>query len=130
MPTPARGHKDTRNDPGIGLVLEPYVDSKPARSYGNGRLTFTPDFSTADCLGGFVESENVKHADGSLLPVDAARPASLVLRLQSPYMLTAARGQAMGADRAEVSIDDGKTYHAVELSDFQQRGSKARCPPS
>jgi hypothetical protein len=39
------GHKDTRNDPGFGLILEPYIDSKPARSYANGILTFAPDFA-------------------------------------------------------------------------------------
>ena len=43
------GHKDTRNDPGFGLVPEPYVKSKPARSYANGTLTFAPDFSSAAC---------------------------------------------------------------------------------
>ena len=112
------GHKDTVNDPGIGLILEPYLNSKPARSYGTGRLTFSPDFSTEACLRGFVECENVKHASGMLLPIDVARPASVVLKLQSPYLLTAAGGQAAGADRVEVSTDDGKTYQPVELRDF------------
>ena len=42
------GHKDTRNDPGIGLVLEPYFNACPSRCYGNGILTFSPDFSAVE----------------------------------------------------------------------------------
>ena len=64
------GHKDTRNDPGIGLVLEPYVTSKPARSYANGTLTFAPDFSSEGVLKSFSVAENVKYAGN----VARARP--------------------------------------------------------
>ncbi len=112
------GHKDTRNDPGIGLVLEPYVNSKPARSYANGFLRFSADFSRHDFLGSFVSVDNVRHAGGALAPAEAGRPAAVVLNLTSPYILTRARGETGGAAAAEVSVDDGKTYQAVELADF------------
>jgi hypothetical protein len=112
------GHKDTRNDPSYGLILEPYVTSVPARSYASGRLTFTPDLASADCLRGFAQSENVKHAGGALLPADPSKPAWVALKLESPYLLIKASGQAEGAGNVELSTDDGKTYQPVELKDF------------
>ena len=112
------GHKDTRNDPGFGLVLEPYLNSKPARSYGNGRLTFAPDFANEAFLKSFASVENVRYAGGALMPAEAAKPASVVLSLASPYLLTQARGEATGADRVEVSTDAGKTFKVADLKDF------------
>ena len=112
------GHKDTRNDPGIGLVLEPYVTSKPARSYANGMLAFTPDFSSQAVLKSFAAAENVKYADNSLVPAESGKPGTVVVDLASPYILTKAGGEATGADTVEVSIDGGKTFKPVELKDF------------
>jgi hypothetical protein len=114
------GHKDTRNDPGFGLVLEPYVNSKPARSYGNGILTFAPDFSSDSFLKAFSHVENVKFADNALVPADAGRPAAVVLNLASPYILTKAKGEATGADTVEVSVDGGKTFKPADLKDFSE----------
>jgi hypothetical protein len=112
------GHKDTRNDPGFGLVLEPYINSKPARSYGNGILTFAPDFSNDTMLKAFVQTENVKHAGNALVPMEAGKPAYVVFHLASPYILTKASGQATGVDALEVSVDNGKTFKPAELADF------------
>jgi hypothetical protein len=112
------GHKDTRNDPGIGMVLEPYVRSKPARSYANGTFSFTPDFSTPAVLEGFAATENVKHAGRSLVPAESGKPGVVVVRLASPYIMTTAAGEAAGADGVEVSVDGGKSFKAVELADF------------
>ncbi|MCX6905124.1 MAG: hypothetical protein NTW03_16925 [Verrucomicrobia bacterium] len=112
------GHKDTRNDPGFGLVLEPYINSKPARSYGNGILTFAPDFSNDAFLKAFAGTENVKHNGRALVPAQAGQPASVVLSLASPYLITKATGAAVGADKVEVSIDGGKTFKTVDLKDF------------
>ena len=112
------GHKDTRNDPGFGLVLEPYVTSKPARSYGNGILTFAPDFTNDAFLKSFASVENVKYAKHTLVPAEAGKPASVVLSLASPYLLTQAHGEATGADQVEVSTDGGKTFKAADLKDF------------
>ena len=112
------GHKDTRNDPGIGLVLEPYVTSKPARSYANGVLRFTADFSSPAILQSFVSTENVKYADRSLVPVERGKPAVAVVELASPYIMTKASGEATGADAVEVSTDGGKTSRPVDLKDF------------
>ena len=111
-------HKDTRNDPGFGLVLEPYLSSKPARSYGNGILTFAPDFSNDAFLQGFASMENVKHVAHTLVPIDASKPASVVVSLASPYILTKASGEAAGADAVEVSVDGGKTFRPVDLKNF------------
>jgi len=115
------GHKDTRNNPGFGLVLEPYVDSKPARSYGNGILSFDADFSNPAFLKALARSDNVKHAGDALVPAEAGKPASLVLHLASPYLLTRAQGEAVGADSVEVSVDGGKTYQAADLGDFSAK---------
>jgi hypothetical protein len=112
------GHKDTRNDPGIGLVLEPYVKSKPSRNYANGTLRFTPDFSSAAVLKSFASAENVQYADKSLVPAERGKPGVVVVDLASPYLLTRASGKAVGADSVEISTDGGKTFQAVELKDF------------
>ena len=112
------GHKDTRNDPGIGLILEPYVKSKPARSYANGKLTFVADFSHDAFLKSFVTTENVKYDNRSLLPSSKGKPAVVVVELASPYIMTKAGGEAAGADAVEVSTDGGKTYMAVDVKDF------------
>lgn len=112
------GHKDTRNDPGFGMVLEPYVNSKPARSYGNGILAFAPDFSNDALLKSFASTENVKFVGHALVPAEAGKPASVVFSLASPYILTKAKGEAVGADKVEVSADDGKTFKVADLKDF------------
>ena len=111
-------HKDTRNDPGIGLVLEPYIDSKPARSYANGTLTFAPDFSSASVLESFASASNVKWTDKALQPADTSKPAVIVCRLASPYIMTKASGVAAGTATAELSLDDGKTFKSIELKNF------------
>jgi len=113
-------HKDTRNDPGIGLVLEPYVKSKPARSYSSGTLTFAPDFSSDALLKSFVSIANVKYAAKALVPAESGKPGVVVVDFSSPYILTKANGEAAGADAVEVSIDGGKTFKAVELKDFTE----------
>jgi len=114
------GHKDTRNNPGYGQVLEPYINSKPARSYGNGVLTFAPDFASAACLKSFVNVDNVKVANKALVPAVAGKPASVIFCLKSPYILTKANGEAPGAETVEVSVDNGKTYKAVDIKDFSE----------
>ena len=112
------GHKDTRNDPGIGLVLEPYINAKSARSYGNGMVTFAPDFAGKAMLRGFLSAENVVHADKALMPADKARPAVVVFQLASPYVMTRAGGTVDGGARVEVSTDQGRSWMAVEAKDF------------
>ncbi len=118
---------DTRNSPGLGLVLEPYINSKPKRSYGNGILSFTPDFSNPACLKSFLSTENVKSADKALVPAEAGKPAVVVVRLSSPYVMTKASGEAAGADKTEVSVDGGKTFKTIDLADFDDavKGSLA-----
>ncbi|HQL73038.1 MAG: hypothetical protein BWX88_00164 [Planctomycetes bacterium ADurb.Bin126] len=112
------GHKDTRNDPSYGLVLEPYVDSKPARSYANGTLTFAPDFASSDLARSFVSLDNARQEGKALVVAAAGQPGRTVFALSSPYILVKAGAQAAGADGAEVSVDGGKTYKAVDLADF------------
>jgi hypothetical protein len=112
------GHKDTRNDPGFGLILEPYVNSKPARNYANGVLTFAPDFANDTFLRAFASTDNVKYSGQTLVPAEAGKPAVVVLSLASPYLLTKASGEATGADTVEVSVDGGRTFKAADLKDF------------
>ena len=114
------GHKDTRNSPGYGNVLEPYINSKPARSYGNAILTFTPDLANDACLKSFVSAENVKVANKAVVPADAGKPASVVVSLNTPYILTKASGEAVGADSVEVSVDGGKTFKPADIKDFSE----------
>ena len=112
------GFKDNRNDPAYGLILEPYINASPARSYGTGLVGLMPDFSTPAVLASFAAADNVRYSDKVLVPADAAKPASVVLRVESPYILTRASGQAEGADSAEVSTDGGKSFVPVDLKDF------------
>ena len=114
------GHKDTRNSPGYGQILEPYINSKPARSYGNGILTFAPDLSREACLKSFVSAVNVKVANQALAPAEAGQPARVTFSLKTPYILTQAGGEASGAVTAEVSTDDGRSFKPVELKDFSE----------
>jgi hypothetical protein len=112
------GHKDTRNNPAFGLILEPYINSKPCRGYGNGTLTFAPDFADPAILDSFVAKDNVKYSGKTLVPATAGQPASVVVLLSSPFILTKASGEIAGADSIEVSVDDGKTFKAADLKDF------------
>lgn len=118
------GHKDTRNDPAYGLILEPYVSEEPARSYANGTIEFAPDFTSQAFLKSFVSTDNVKYAGKALMPAEAGKAASIVLKLTSPYVISGkSSGSAEGADKVELSIDDGKTYKVV---DFDNLGMAAR----
>jgi hypothetical protein len=113
------GDKEIRNSPEKGLVAEPYLGPDFKReSYANGTLTFAPDFTDASCLKSFAAVENVKAIDGKITPIEAGKPASVTVLLQSPYILTKAIGSAEGVDKVEVSIDGGKTWKAAELKDF------------
>jgi hypothetical protein len=110
------GHKDTRNDPAYGLILEPYVNSEPARSFANGTIGVTPDFSSATVTKSFAATENVKYTNQSLVPEESGKAASVTLKLASPYIISGrSLGVAEGADKIEVSTDAGKTFKAVKI---------------
>jgi hypothetical protein len=111
------GHKDTRNDPSYGLILEPYVNSEPARSYANGTLSFNPDFTNDAFLTSFEKTDNVKYAGGALVPAETGKPASVTLKLASPYLISGhSSGMAEGADKIEVSLDSGKSFQPIDFS--------------
>ncbi|HWG47352.1 MAG TPA: hypothetical protein VN688_31605 [Gemmataceae bacterium] len=115
------GDKDYRNCPSIGPILEPYLRSGgQRRSYANGTLLYAPDLKNDAFLKGLSARDNVKWADGKLIPQDANRPASITVSLQSPYIMTRASGKADGVDTAEISLDDGKTFRPIRLEDFSE----------
>lgn len=119
------GNKDYRNSPALGPILEPYIEAGGAtRGYANGTLLVAPDFSKAAVLASLTAHDNVQWEAGRLVPGEAIKPASITLRLQSPYVITRTRGAANGADKAELSTDGGKSWKAIELKDFsgQARG--------
>jgi hypothetical protein len=113
-----RDHKDTRNDPAFGAVLEPYVPTKPRRSWGNGTIQFAPAFANEECLKSFLSADNVKVAGGALKPAAAGKPGVVVVQLSTPYVLTRGTCEAVGADTLEVSTDGGKTFTAMDLPNF------------
>ena len=49
---------------------------------------------------------------------ETGKPGVVVVRLASPYILTKASGEAVGADAVEVSADDGTTFKAADLKDL------------
>lgn len=113
------GDKDYRNSAVLGPIFEPYIEVGGAtRGYANGTLAFAPDFSNAAFVPALFAQQNVRWQPGRLLAVDAAQPASITVRLQSPYVLTRATGSASGAGKAEVSSDNGQSWKDVELKDF------------
>jgi hypothetical protein len=129
VPCHGCGDKDLRNCPAVGPVLEPY--DRPGlnpRSYANGTLAFAPDLTNDACLEGLAGRENVKLAGGKLVPAEPAQPASITVALQSPYVMTRASGRAEGIDRAEISLDEGKTFKPIRIGDFSEEvGGKHAC---
>lgn len=118
------GDKDYRNSPALGPVMEPYIaGGDGARSYANGTLLFEPDLSNDAFLAGLAGQDNVRWEPGKLVAADAARPASITVRVQSPYVITRAGATAAGADRAELSLDGGKTWQPAELKDFSAQAA-------
>lgn len=113
--------KDFRNCPVIGPVKEPYIgvyEPRGRRSYANGIFLFTPDLSKDAFLSGLIARDNVKVADGKLVPADAEKPATITVPLQLPYVFVRASAEAAGVDKAELSVDGGKTFKPVDLKDF------------
>lgn len=113
------GDKDYRNSPVLGPIMEPYIAAGgAARGYANGTLLFAPDFANDAFLSGLAAKDNAQWQAGRLVPVSAANPASITVRLQSPYVMTRATGAATGADKVELSSDTGKTWKEIQLQDF------------
>ena len=113
------GDKEIRNSPEKGPIAEPYLGPDwNCESYANGQLTFRPDLSSDARLRSFAAVENVRVADGSLVAVDATKPARVTVLLQSPFLMTQATGSADGVEKTEVSIDAGKTWKPADLKDF------------
>ncbi|MFC1582549.1 hypothetical protein ACFL4W_03310, partial [Planctomycetota bacterium] len=112
--------KEFRNCPIAGPILEPYIGVYPrgTRSYANGVFTYAPDLSGKGFLAGLAGHDNAKVAGGQVVPADPGRPATLTLRLQLPYVFVKATAQAEGVERAELSVDKGKTFKPVDLKDF------------
>lgn len=118
-PSHSCNNKDFRNSPENGPVLEPYLmPGRDRRSYANGTLTFRGDFAGGAVLKALAQADNVRFAGGALTPVEAGKPASVVVRLRSPYVITMASGAAEGAETVELSRDGGAKYQAIELKDF------------
>lgn len=112
------GDKEIRNSPEKGPIAEPYLKTGwDCESYANGQIRFRADLSSDAGLRSFVAIENVRVAPGGLEPVDPSQPARVTVQLQSPYVMTQARGSADSVAKAEVSLD-GKTWKPIELSDF------------
>ncbi|MCE9546814.1 MAG: hypothetical protein K8T25_15145, partial [Planctomycetia bacterium] len=109
--------KDYRNDPVAGPIHEPYRSANPKRSWANGKLTFSPDLSSEAVLKSLAAVDNAKWEGGALAAADAAKPASVTIELQSPYVISRAQGEAE-VDSAEVSTDGGKKWKKVALADF------------
>ena len=124
------GDKDFRNCPAIGPVLEPYryLDTRGARTFSNGVLRFAPDLGSEAFLSSLAARDNVRWSRGRIAPADASRPASISVYLQSPYIMTRGRGQAAGADKAEISLDGGASYREIDLGNFDDEvGGRYAC---
>jgi len=117
------GDKEYRNCPAIGPILEPYryLDKRGARTFSNGVLRFAPDLASKACLSAFAAARNVKWSDGKLVPADPSTPASVHIHLQSPYIMSRAKASIPNVDKAEISMDGGKTSSPVDLGNFDDK---------
>lgn len=112
------GDKNYRNCPSIGPLLEPYAAKDRRQTWSNGTLAFRPDMRSDAFLASLQQAENVAWEGGALKPKDAAKPASFVVEMASPYIVAKASGKIAGDDaKAEVSRD-GKAWTPAELPDF------------
>ena len=113
------GDKEIRNSPEKGLIAEPYLGPDwNCESYANGELSFRPDLTNRDCLQSFAAVENAKLENGAIVPIDAGKLSRVTVLMQSPYILTQARGSASGIAKSEVSIDSGKSWKEIDMQDF------------
>ncbi len=124
------GDKDYRNCPAIGPVLEPYryLNPRGARTFSSGYLRFAPDLGSDAFVSSLAGWENLKWSKGQIAPADASKPASITVRLQSPYIMSRAKGAAAGIDTAEISLDSGKKWSKIDLGNFDDAaGGKYDC---
>ena len=117
------GDKEFRNCPAIGPILEPYhyLNKRGARTFSNGILRFAPDMLDKACLSAFAACQNVKWSKGQIAPSDASMPASVTISLQSPYIMSRAKAKIANVDKAEISLDGGKTYSDIDLGNFDDK---------
>jgi hypothetical protein len=119
------GDKDYRNCPAIGPILEPYAGTERRRTWSNGRLVFAPDLRFPSSLAGLEKVENAAVVGGKLVPVEKARPATIVIPMASPYVVAKV---ILVVEPAEVKLrvsKDGKVFTAVDLASLTEavRGS-------
>ena len=120
------GQKGIRPDDKKGQrrALETIVRKKEYRidargqGYVNGEWTFSPDYTDADWRTLFetVENVSVDAKSGTLRREDAARPATLVWRMRTPYVITGAWVECAvtGAPATlAVSTDEGASWKTL-----------------
>ena len=67
-------------------------------------------------LASFAAADNVKYANQMLVPEESGKPASVTLKLASPYIISGRSiGVAEGSDKIEVSTNAGKTFKRVKI---------------
>ncbi len=118
------GIKDFRRDPKLGPILMPYGQ----RTWANGDLVYSPDFTKAACWADLTIKENVTVRNGAVVPAVAGKPAYVGALIRSPYVCSLAKAAAewsapAAANTLEVSLD-GKTWTKVTPS------AAARTPPT
>ncbi len=112
------GDKDYRNCPAIGPILEPYAAKNRARTWSNGTLVFEPDLHFAESLASVEDADNVALRNATLAPRDAAKAASLVVAMASPYVVAKATAEIACEDaKLELSLDR-KVWKPVQGSDL------------
>ena len=107
------GTKDFRRDPKLGPLLMPYG----GRTWANGELVYSPDFTKAAAWGDLAIKQNVTVRGGVVVPAVAGRPAYVGALIKGPYVCSLAKASAEWSAPAkgnalEVSLD-GKTWTKV-----------------
>jgi len=113
------GRKSIRPDDKKGQRrgLETIVRKKPYRmdtkgqGYVNGAWVFSPDYTDANWRDLFESVENVAvdAKSGTLKRKDPAKPATLVWRMRTPYVITGAWVEG-GTMAVSVSTDEGASW--------------------
>jgi hypothetical protein len=77
------GMKDFRTHPVQGPLLEHYGP----KSFDNGILSWKPDLNNSSFLEDIETKENIQVKNGKILPLIPEKPAILIMKMASPYVL-------------------------------------------
>lgn len=108
------------------LDAGPHDPRRPENRYANGLLVYEPDWHVeANFLDGLDSGSGYVLKDGSVRPADPAKPAELVFRVETPYLIAGKPGKLDVADDstegavfdATVNVQEGASFALAASTD-------------